>query len=102
MKMLYKLNLKVLALTVLILGCSDPKDELAPLPENNTTTEIEGVNAAGPGGGVMMQGFYWDVPAGGNWWNTVRSKIDAWANAGVISVWLPPVSKAQNGPFSMS
>ena len=55
----------------------------------------------GPGGGVMMQGFYWDVPAGGTWWNTVSDKVTAWSNAGVQSIWLPPVSKAQNGPFSM-
>ncbi|MEQ9022734.1 MAG: hypothetical protein RLN82_08260, partial [Pseudomonadales bacterium] len=56
---------------------------------------------AGPGGGVMMQGFYWDVPAGGTWWNTVKGKLTAWSNAGIQSVWLPPVSKAQNGPYSM-
>jgi alpha-amylase len=29
---------------------------------------------AGPGGSVLMQGFYWDVPDGGNWWNTVKEK----------------------------
>jgi alpha-amylase len=56
---------------------------------------------AGPGGGVMMQAFYWDCPAGGNWWNTVSSKVTAWGNAGMSSIWLPPVSKAQNGAFSM-
>ncbi|MEQ8473843.1 MAG: alpha-amylase [Marinoscillum sp.] len=57
--------------------------------------------AAGPGGGVMMQGFYWDVPAGGTWWQTVQGKTAAWANAGIGAIWLPPVSKAQNGPYSM-
>jgi alpha-amylase len=45
--------------------------------------------------------LYWDVPAGGNWWNTVSTKVTAWSNAGIGSIWLPPVSKAQNGPFSM-
>ncbi len=55
----------------------------------------------GPGGGVMMQGFYWDVPAGGTWWNTVKTKVTAWSNAGIGAIWLPPASKAQNGPFSM-
>lgn len=49
----------------------------------------------------MMQAFYWDVPAGGNWWNTVTEKVADWSNAGIGSIWLPPVSKAQNGPFSM-
>lgn len=56
---------------------------------------------AGPGGGVMMQGFYWDVPAGGVWWNTVATKVTDWSNAGIEAIWLPPCSKAQNGPFSM-
>lgn len=55
----------------------------------------------GPGGGVMMQAFYWDVPAGGTWYNTIKAKIPAWDAAGISAIWLPPVSKAQNGPFSM-
>lgn len=53
------------------------------------------------GSGVMMQAFYWDVPAGGNWWNQVSSKVAEWSNAGIDAIWLPPASKAQNGPFSM-
>ena len=56
---------------------------------------------AGPGGGVLMQGFYWDVPAGGTWWDTVKGKLTDWSNAGIGAVWLPPASKAQNGPYSM-
>ncbi|MDN4164537.1 alpha-amylase [Cytophagales bacterium LB-30] len=55
----------------------------------------------GAGGPIMMQAFYWDVPAGGTWWNTVNGKLSAWDDAGFSSIWLPPVSKAQNGPFSM-
>ncbi|NMF37673.1 alpha-amylase [Flammeovirga yaeyamensis] len=54
-----------------------------------------------PGGPVMMQAFYWDVPAGGTWWNTVKGKLNNWSNQGIGSIWLPPASKAQNGPFSM-
>ena len=65
------------------------------------TTSTTGKYVANPGGGVMMQAFYWDVPAGGNWWNTLGTKVTAWSNAGIGSIWLPPVSKAQNGPFSM-
>ncbi len=69
-----------------------------------STGEEENANAKfidGPGGGVMMQAFYWDVPAGGTWWNTVKGKVTAWSNAGVNAIWLPPVSKAQSGAYSM-
>jgi alpha-amylase len=34
--------------------------------------DLQGKFVAGPGGSVLMQGFYWDVPDGGNWWNTVK------------------------------
>ena len=66
-----------------------------------TSNSSTGKYVDNPGGGVMMQAFYWDVPAGGNWWNTVSGKVAAWGNAGIGSIWLPPASKAQNGAFSM-
>ncbi len=56
---------------------------------------------AGPGGGVMMQAFYWDVPAGGIWWDSLQTKLSSWASAGIEAIWLPPAAKAQNGPYSM-
>jgi alpha-amylase len=72
-----------------------------PFSTGKSTNSTTGRYVANPGGGVMMQAFYWDVPAGGTWWNTINAKITAWSNAGIGSIWLPPVSKAQNGPFSM-
>ncbi|MEO9869455.1 alpha-amylase [Ekhidna sp.] len=72
-----------------------------PFSTSTNSNEEKGRYTAGPGGGVMMQGFYWDIPAGGTWWNTVNTKVNAWSNAGIQSIWLPPVSKAQNGAFSM-
>jgi alpha-amylase len=69
--------------------------------ENTQVLNEEDLAAGGPGGGVMMQAFYWDVPAGGNWWNTVKGKINSWEAAGITSIWLPPVSKAQGGGYSM-
>jgi alpha-amylase len=67
----------------------------------NTPNDQSNARLPGPGGGVIMQAFYWDVPAGGTWWNTVSGKLTAWDNAGFSAIWLPPVSKAQNGAFSM-
>lgn len=75
-------------------GASDPFSET----ENSQSPQMRN---AGPGGGVMMQAFYWDVPAGGNWYNTVKSKLASWDAAGISAIWLPPVSKAMNGPYSM-
>ncbi|WPO91895.1 alpha-amylase [Chryseobacterium sp. HR92] len=72
-----------------------------PFSTGNNSGSIQGKFISGPGGGVLMQGFYWDVPEGGNWWNTVKDKLTAWSNAGIGAVWLPPASKAQNGAYSM-
>jgi len=51
--------------------------------------------------GVLMQAFYWDHPDGGIWYDNLNSKIDDWADAGITAIWLPPVSKAHNGEYSM-
>ncbi|MCO4293517.1 alpha-amylase [Solitalea sp. MAHUQ-68] len=78
------------------------------LPQPEQSSEVADLKktkavdaAAGLGGPVMMQAFYWDVPAGGTWWNVVKGKVAAWNTAGFSSIWLPPASKAQNGAFSM-
>jgi alpha-amylase len=89
----------------LLLGCSTEEEvqrrEQHEIQVTNTPNDVVNGKTPGPGGGVLMQAFYWDVPAGGNWWNTVKSKLTAWDNAGYSAIWLPPVSKAQNGAFSM-
>ncbi len=55
--------------------------------------------------GVMMQGFYWDVPSGGTWYNTMKAQAYGLANMsggyGIDRIWFPPVSKAQGGGYSM-
>lgn len=50
---------------------------------------------------VMMQAFYWDVPMGGTWWNTIQGKVSSWAGVGITSLWMPPVSKGESGPYSV-
>lgn len=105
--------IKKTALLVLLLGafaCSDlNKDQANPnthhpdmdtTPITNTSNDPN-AKVAGPGGGVLMQAFYWDCPSGGTWWNTVKGKIAAWDAAGISAIWLPPASKADNGAYSM-
>jgi len=52
-----------------------------------------------------MQGFYWDVPSGGTWYNTMKAQASGLANmaggCGIDRIWFPPVSKAQGGGYSM-
>ncbi|MEP7093193.1 MAG: alpha-amylase, partial [Flavobacterium sp.] len=40
-----------------------------PFNSGDAKSSSTGKYVDNPGGGVMMQAFYWDVPAGGNWWN---------------------------------
>ncbi|SEB73657.1 alpha-amylase [Tenacibaculum sp. MAR_2009_124] len=87
---------------LIFLACSNEQE----IQQLQTAVEIETKDASRTGlkpigTGVMMQAFYWDVPPGGNWWNTVRGKVKDWSNAGIDAIWLPPATKAQNGPFSM-
>ncbi len=55
--------------------------------------------------GVMMQGFYWDVPAGGTWWNTMKSKAYELrymaGGVGINRMYFPPSSKGQGGGYTM-
>jgi len=102
-----KLERYIAAALILIVMTSCESSDLVSstdLEMQNTEEKINNVQGRTPftmGSGVMMQGFYWDVPAGGTWWETVSTKVDAWGAAGFDAVWLPPVSKAQNGSFSM-
>ncbi len=88
--------------------CSDPEVEILNEAKEQAVIDVTRTSDTNPegrdassGGGVIMQAFYWDVPAGGTWWNTVKSKVPSWDNAGFSAIWLPPSSKAQNGPYSM-
>jgi alpha-amylase len=58
--------------------------------------------------GVLMQGFYWDVPspAAGNgaapwWWDNLAAKANEMRLAGFTAVWIPPVLKGAAGGYSM-
>lgn len=94
----------IVPMMIVFFGCTTEnfEEDLQTQSEIKEDLVVQNRNNLKPiGSGVMMQAFYWDVPAGGNWWNTVSGKVQAWSNAGIDAIWLPPVSKAQNGPFSM-
>lgn len=50
--------------------------------------------------GVMLQGFYWNVPAttdDGGWWRHLEAMAPSLAQAGFGSVWIPPPYKGYRG-----
>nr|WP_321225473.1 alpha-amylase [uncultured Psychroserpens sp.] len=99
-------NLKYLIIMLLLFclyNCSTEElvDKSETVNSDESTPSLQRAGLKPIGQGVMMQAFYWDVPGGGNWWNTLNGKVAGWSNAGIDAIWLPPVSKAQNGPFSM-
>jgi alpha-amylase len=78
----------------IILSCSKSEN----IPSSSGPMDLKLVENSG---GIMMQGFYWDVEPKGDWWNTIAAKIDAWKKVGVDRIWLPPASKGMSGGFSM-
>lgn len=74
----------------------------APLPP--PAPEPPPLRANSSRSGVMMQGFYWDVPEGA-WYPLLASKAPGLRNIadgeGIERIWFPPPSKGQSGRFSM-
>jgi alpha-amylase len=53
--------------------------------------------------GVMMEGFYWNVPS--SWYTTMQAQAAGLSNMaggyGINRIWFPPPSKGQSGGYSM-
>lgn len=77
-----------------IISCSKTEQT----PDSSNPVDLNTVEKTG---GVMMQAFYWDVEPRGDWWKVIAAKTEAWKQAGVDRIWLPPVSKGASGGFSM-
>ena len=50
---------------------------------------------------VIFQTFYWDVPEGGTWYDTIRENAPALKAAGFSHFWFPPPTKGAGGGYSM-
>ena len=62
----------------------------------------------GASAGVLMQGFYWDLPSPSAgtanapyWWDNLAGKANEIKKAGFTAIWLPPVIKGSSGGYSM-
>ena len=54
-----------------------------------------------PRSDVFMQGFYWNSPMGGIWYDSLAKLAPRLASAGIGAVWFPSPSKGAGGGFSM-
>lgn len=85
-------RLAVAAALLLLAGCS--KETAAP---NAGLVPASATTSATVTNGVMMQGFYWDVPqtssTGQSWWQVLGSQAPELKNAGITALWLPPAYK---------
>ena len=81
-----------LAATLLLAACAkDATAPSSPAPAAQATS-----NATAAVNGVLMQGFYWDVPqttSGQTWWQVLGSKATELNAAGITALWLPPAYK---------
>jgi alpha-amylase len=48
-----------------------------------------------------MQGFYWNVPKSGKWYNIMANKAKKLSKVGFDSIWFPPPCKGMSGKNSM-
>ena len=91
------------AVLLLAAGCANdttPSPTAGPAPANATTA----ANATSTVPGILMQGFYWDVPATTNnqtWWQLLGSQAAELSQAGITALWLPPAYKGSAGGYDV-
>ncbi|WP_223649992.1 alpha-amylase [Hymenobacter psoromatis] len=68
----------------------------ATAPATPTPSLLSASSNATTANGVLMQGFYWDVPqttSGQTWWQVLGGKASELKSAGITALWLPPAYK---------
>ncbi|WP_151088685.1 alpha-amylase [Hymenobacter baengnokdamensis] len=86
-----------LAATLLLAACA--KESTTPTTPSPTALSSSNATAVN---GVMLQGFYWDVPqstSGQTWWQVLGGKATEFNTAGFTAVWLPPAYKGAAGGY---
>lgn len=79
-------------------SCQKEFVSVAPASETTAASRVttNAVAATTPVNGVMMQGFYWNVPKttpAGTWWQNLGSKAAELSQAGITAMWIPPAYK---------
>ncbi len=80
------------AALLFLAGCAKETALPGSSPTPSPTTAANATTA----NGVLMQGFYWDVPqttSGQTWWQVLGGKASELKSAGITALWLPPAYK---------
>lgn len=80
--------LRLLCFSFLFTGLLSAQDTTIPTESN-------------PKSDVYLQGFYWNSPPGGIWWDSLARMAPRLASAGFSAVWFPSPVKGAAGGFSM-
>jgi alpha-amylase len=89
------------AALLFLAGCA--KEAAAPSAAPALASPTASANAVAVNG-IMMQGFYWDVPgstSAGTWWQNISSKATELSAAGITAMWLPPAYKGSAGGYDV-
>jgi alpha-amylase len=89
------------AALLFLAGCA--KEAAAPSAAPALASPTASANATAVNG-IMMQGFYWDVPgstSAGTWWQNLSSKATELSAAGITAMWLPPAYKGSAGGYDV-
>ncbi len=102
----FRYTISLLIIALFFLQCSSPSaPNTSSTGVNGQGTQFHGLQKTSNISGAMMQGFYWDVPMGGTWYDTMAGKATELANMaggyGIDRIWFPPASKGQSGSYSM-
>ncbi len=62
----------------------------------NPTTSHEFPNN-NPGNKVLIQGYFWEVPDQGFWWDVISDQANFLQDSGFDAIWLPPMVKTKEG-----
>src|SRR3569833_1448732 len=91
------LSASILALAILLLT----SQHCVSAPENSTLHIPNSTfSSSSASSGVMLQGFYWNVPCPGLarsstwWWDRLAMEAQDFHQAGFTAVWLPPALKS--------
>jgi alpha-amylase len=60
-------------------------------------TIFPNIQSNDPGNKVLIQGYFWEVPDQGFWWDVISDQANFLQDSGFDAIWLPPMVKTKEG-----